>query len=102
MKLIDRKLLREFSEKGCCEFCHKKGPVDAHHIFGRGAGRVDIRENLVSLDRACHTSSHAGCAPDRVQLLAISSKREGKTPDEIMLAVYAVRNDQSQKVKEIT
>ena len=51
MKLIDEALLDRFRHAERCEWCGKKTPqgCDPAHIFSRGAGRVDIAGNLVSL-----------------------------------------------------
>lgn len=100
MKLIDDDLLREFRESSSCEYCGKRTPggTDPAHIFSRGAGRVDIRENLVSLCRECHTRSHAGGEPNKETLLAIAAKREKTTQDKITCRIYEIRRDMTVKV----
>lgn len=104
MKLIDKDLLREFNEKTICEWCRRSFPggLDAAHIFSRGAGRVDIRGNLVSLCRECHTRSHTSGVPSLWQLLEMAAKREGCSVDDIEAKIYAIRRDQTQKVKVIS
>lgn len=57
MTRTDEELLDEF-RKGNCELCGCSGPSDPHHLFERGMGggnRLDIRINLMSLCRTCHT-----------------------------------------------
>lgn len=102
MKIVNKELLREFSAKRRCEYC--KSPVDGcdpHHIHSKGAGRVDIAENIAALCRSCHASAHANGSPSRDELLAIAAKREGTTPDAIVNKVYRIRRDKSCKVKVI-
>jgi Fe-S oxidoreductase len=100
MRVVCKRLLREFAAKTTCEFCgiHCPDGCDPAHLYSRGAGRVDIRENLCSLCRECHTRSHAGGEPNREQLLAIAAKREGTTPDEITEKVYRFRRDDRVKI----
>lgn len=100
MRIVCKRLLKEFAAKTRCEFCgrHSSTGLDPAHIWSRGAGRVDVKENLVSLCRECHTRSHAGHEPTREQLLAIAAKREGCTPDDITEMVYRLRRDDSCKI----
>lgn len=100
MRVIDKPLLAEFSRPGRCEYCRKPCPDgrDPAHIYSRGAGRVDVRRNLVSLCRECHTRSHAGHAPRRWRLLIIAAKRELTTPKEIRDLVHSIRMDVGRDV----
>lgn len=102
MRIINKPLLRRFAEVYRCEYCGCRTPgADPAHIFGRGAGRVDIPANIVSLCRQCHTSSHAGGYPTFDDLLLIAAKREGVTPEWIVDEVYRIRRDRSCKVLEV-
>ena len=100
MKIINESLLQVFREKTRCEHCRKqcRQGCDPAHIFSRGAGRVDIHENLVSLCRSCHTSSHAGGSPTKAEMLAIAAKREKTTAEKIIDLVNSIRRDDSRKV----
>lgn len=102
MRVIDRDLLKRFAQAPRCEFCHRAGPVDGAHIYSRGAGRVDIAENLCSLCRCCHSLSHNGQEPTREQLLEIAAKREGTTAEKITEKVNGLRNETSFKAWEIS
>ena len=104
MKIIDKKLLKDFSRPGRCEWCdvYFAGGLDPAHIFSRGAGRVDITENLVSLCRTCHSYNHAGKEPTRAQLLLLAAKRERTTAEEIVDKVQRIRRDDKCKVWEIS
>lgn len=95
MILKDPDLLAEFRAATACEYCERPTPhgCDPAHILSRGAGRVDIRGNLVSLCRWCHDSSHYGNAPYTSELLAIAAKREGTTVEWIRLEVYRIRRE---------
>ena len=103
MKVIHKALLKELSQPGLCEWCNKycSDGLDPHHIFSRGAGRVDIRKNLVSLCRTCHSSNHNGKEPTRVQLLLLVSVRERTTAEEIIEMVQRIRADDKCKVWEL-
>jgi hypothetical protein len=100
MKVIDPVLLAEFAKPGRCEFCGRSCPSgrDPAHIFSRGAGRVDIACNLVSLCRHCHSMSHAGEVPTRRDLMCIAAMREKMTPEAIRDRVWRLRADRSHKV----
>lgn len=104
MKVIDRDLLKRFTQAPWCEWCNRPTPqgTDPAHIFSRGAGRVDIAENLCSLCRWCHSSSHNGHEPTRAQLLEIAGRREGKTPAEITEKVQRLRRETKCKVWQVS
>ena len=92
MTIIDEALLDKFRWAQRCDWCKglPGGLCDPHHIFSRGTGRLDIRENLVSLCRRCHGEVHMGQIM-RDDLLAIVAKREGTTQDAIRQKVYTLR-----------
>lgn len=63
MVIIDKDLLAFFRRQGRCEWTGKRGPVDPNHIVPRGVGsgkRLDIRLNLIAMNRAAHDEYHAG------------------------------------------
>ena len=93
MRIVDEPLLREFCFAPNCEWCNDYSQFgrDPAHIFSRGAGRVDIRENLVALCRLCHNLHHAGLRPTRKELLKVAAKREGTTPKRIERIVQLIR-----------
>lgn len=91
MRIIDEALLQEFRYVWQCEFCNRSTPgCDPHHIFSRGAGRLDIRENIVSLCRKCHQLNHDGKIT-RAELLDIVARREHTTAAKIVAKVYRLR-----------
>lgn len=96
MRIEDDKLLASFRWPSC-EWCRAIGAVaahwgcDPHHILSRGAGRVDIAENIVSLCRVCHGNNHAGNSPYPFDLLELAAKREGTTPEAIVAKVQKIR-----------
>lgn len=85
MKIINDKLRKDFKTPGRCEccgtYCHDG--LDPAHVRSRGSGGSDLRCNLVSLRRLCHSSSHAGHEPCTEALLGIVSRREGFSEDAI-------------------
>ena len=95
MRIVNKKLRTEFSRPGLCEHCEKPCPDgrDPAHIYSRGAGQVDVRKNLVSLCRLCHTRSHDGHSPRRWRLLIIAARREGCRPKDIRDMVYRIRRE---------
>lgn len=102
MRVIDKKLLKQFSQPGRCECCGRMcGSRDPHHLFSRGAGRIDVRQNLVSICRECHSMVHSG-AMCRKAMLEIAAKREGTTPDEIEALVYRLRADDKVKTWKVS
>jgi hypothetical protein len=90
MKLIDKSLIASF-RGSICEWCLYVAASEGHHIFSKGAGRVDIRGNLVSLCRLCHTKAHAGHSPTREQLLTVAARREKTTAEAITAEVQRIR-----------
>ena len=94
MKIVDKKLLDGFREAWRCEWCDKPTPsgCDPHHIYSRGAGRLDVRINLIALCREDHQAVHAGKI-SREDLLAIVARREGCLPEDITTAIWLMRAD---------
>lgn len=70
------------ARKSYCEYCGRCAEGEPHHIFTRGAGGRDIKENLIELCFDCHRAAHDGHIR-RDALLGLVAKREGKTYDEI-------------------
>lgn len=93
MKIINATLLDRFrGERLCCEWCKKVKYCVASHIYTRGAGRVDIEENLLSLCGECEWSHHSpGGHPTVEEMKLIVALRMGITPESIKDAVDAAR-----------
>jgi hypothetical protein len=97
--LVDEALLEEFRAKRRCEWCGRKlrHRPQPHHIFSRGAGRLDVRCNLIALggaaDCGCHDLVHVG-KPLRRQLLAVAAGREGMTVIQAEQLVWRLRRGQ--------
>lgn len=97
MRIVDEKTLALFRGPGQCEFCKKVvSRREPHHIFSRGAGRLDVAINLVSLCAAfaggdnCHAAYHNGDIA-RYDLLAIVAYREGRLQHEIEAEIWRLR-----------
>lgn len=65
--------------------------MDPAHILSRGAGRVDIRANILSLCRKCHSSSHDGGRPTQDDMLQRAAEREKCLPSDIQESVWYIR-----------
>jgi hypothetical protein len=97
LKVVDEALLTELRQARACGWCgaalHR--PPEVHHVLGKGAGRVDIRGNLIPLGGAwdcnCHGTIHDGNGPTRAQLLAVTAARDGTTAHAIEAEVYRIR-----------
>ena len=69
----------------------------AHHIWGKGAGRVDIPCNLIALgmdavrDCNCHSMHHSGEVPTRDCFLAVSAMDHKCMQDDITALVMLIR-----------
>lgn len=79
MCVIDPDMLQAFRQPRC-EHCQKcvVGFTDAAHVWAKGMGggkTLDIRVNLVSLCRICHTDTHD--RPSHATLLLLAAQREG-------------------------
>jgi hypothetical protein len=96
MRIINQELLDLFGTELFCGLCGYKlrHKPEVHHVFSRGAGRLDIRINLIPLggpwDCGCHHRFHDGRIK-RDDILAAVSRREGFTTESIELTVYALR-----------
>ena len=95
MKIINEALLDEFRTAQRCEWCGRPTPggCDPHHVFARGRSdgfRLDIRTNLLALDRWCHDRAHRGKIA-RKQLLAVIAIRDGRPAEEIELEIIRLR-----------
>lgn len=94
MRVVDDALVARFAGKKRCEWCGKVKKCDPHHVWTRGAGRVDVRTNLVSLCRKDHNAFHAGVIK-RAALVAIVAQREGCTPEDAEAVVRFFRGLQA-------
>ena len=95
MEVHNPELLRQFREKGKCEFCGQRSGtgLDPHHIFSKGIGggsQLDVAINLIALCRMCHRYYHNGKIY-RQELLEIVAKREGTTLEAIVDEIYRLR-----------
>jgi len=89
MRIVNPELLDAFRWKMACEWCGARGTgFDPHHIYSRGWCRLDVRINLLSLCRACHSAHHAGNRPLRCDLLAVVAAREGLLQDDIITELW--------------
>lgn len=93
MKIDNKKLREEIGLKRMCEYCGKPSlnPPDVHHLFSRGAGWVDIRCNLIALDRTCHQLNHAGKEPMALHLAMKIAEREKIVVADIEAVVMLIR-----------
>ncbi len=79
----DKSMLKIFGLPGICEWCHRKGKRQAHHIHGRGMGgawRLDHPLFLVSVCKVCHWQFQHEKIP-REKAVEIAAKREGVSPE---------------------
>ncbi len=96
MRVVDEDCLKLFREKPRCELCGRAlyARAHPHHIHSRGAGRLDIPINLISLggyvDCNCHGAAHAGKVT-RDALQAIAARREGVTVEAAIDEVHRIR-----------
>lgn len=90
MKIVDESALKE-CRGWHCEVCgYGDRWAVPHHIFSRGAGRVDIRWNLIAVCPVCHWDIHNGDIPQS-ELLRIVALRDGTTPEAIREEVARIR-----------
>lgn len=90
MIIIDDNLLARVRQAGACAHCHKRRPLDPHHLFGRGAAggkRLDVRFLLVAVCRPCHDRA----AELHPFLLAVVARRFGVTVADIEDAARVLR-----------
>lgn len=98
MRVVNERLLATYRTPGPCEACGRWCERrEAAHYYARGmggAGRMDVKENLLALGPvfacACHQNAHAGNIPRRT-LLAIIAKREKMTVEALEEFLLALR-----------
>ena len=100
MKVINKALLAAFRASPRCELCRKPCPqgCDAHHIRSKGAGRVDVRCNLLAACRECHAGIHCG-RPSWDELIDFVAHREYTTREAVIAEVDELRRDTSVKIR---
>ncbi len=81
MRYVDEAVLRLYRGPGKCAICGTFSPQrEAHHVWSRGAGRLDIGINLVSLGGAwscmCHSRSQSYTIPRKAVVESVAF-REG-------------------------
>lgn len=81
-RIVNKKMIA-MMQKPVCERCHSRAYGEPHHIFTRGSGGGDIRENLIQLCIDCHIGAHDGRVGQR-ELIDLVAQREGKTAEEIV------------------
>lgn len=89
----DEDVLDQFRTLGRCEWCRKgcRKRV-ASHIYTRGAGRVDIPENLMGMCVSCELSHHSpNGKPSVKDMETVVALRMGIDPASIKDAVDAAR-----------
>ena len=96
MRIVNKALVREFVAQAThCEWCHKKGPVEAHHLWAKGHGgghRLDVLINLIALCRQDHQAHHDGNEPTRSDLVAVVAAREKMLQDDLVAEITRLRN----------
>lgn len=93
MKIVCEQTLDMFRTPRTCEHCLKPCKPDPHHLWAKGmggGGQIDVRINLCSLCRTCHTLLHDGNL-DRDTLLNIVARRERVPATSIKDVIYLVR-----------
>lgn len=93
MKIVNAELVRAFSTAGLCEWCRRRTPTEAHHLFCKGMGggsKLDVRLFLMSLCRECHQNRHHGGVTQEC-LLAIVAQREKVLQDDILAVLFFLR-----------
>jgi hypothetical protein len=92
VRIEDEATLDLFRAAPFCEWCKRPTPngTHPHHLHTRGAGRIDLAINLVSLCAACHQETHAGNIM-RCDLLAVVAAREGCLQGDIEARIFELR-----------
>ena len=80
-RIIDKKMIKIIRTTHC-EYCGRLCNIEPHHVFSRGSGGGDIRENLIQLCTQCHINTHSGKYPTKDDCLNKVAEREGITYDE--------------------
>lgn len=92
MRITDDELMEEFRRATHCSYCGVACPqgCDPAHAYSRGAGRLDVRWNLLALCRPCHIRNHHN-AITRYQVLTVIARRENVALSSIQEAIYLLR-----------
>ncbi len=99
MRIVDEKTLDLFRGVRTCELCGKSRPCDAHHaVSTRGAGRLDISANLMSICRPCHSAVDSRAGSERCK--QIVAAREGCTVADIEAVINMFRLLPKGRTKE--
>lgn len=74
-RIVNRKIIN-LMRSNTCEYCGRQCNIEPHHVFSRGSGGGDIKENLIQLCSQCHINTHAGRMPNKEECISIIGKRE--------------------------
>ena len=91
MTIKDETVLDRFRAMPC-EWCHRAGPSDPHHLWSKNGGRLDCTFAVASLCRWDHSRHHNGERPNLDDLLDIVALREKTTRSVIIEAVMNLRS----------
>ena len=97
MRIVDEVCIKRIREQagGRCEACLMRADLHVHHLFSRGAGRLDIPVNLIAVCPACHAMIHNAWG-ERLKkikrlLLTLVALREQTSPERIEATIYRLR-----------
>lgn len=88
--IVDERLLKQIRSQCRCALCGKRKLLQAAHVMSRGAGRVDIRGNLLALCADCHRMEHDGNIT-KDELLDLSARMDGVDPEIVRDTVNLFR-----------
>lgn len=112
MIIHNETLLSEFRTPGKCDWCGKACAArEGHHLFSKGAGRIDARWNLACLGKTlsfqcqCHSKHHQGLSPTAADLILMVADREKTNGAAIVDAMFYIRaldkNGQLDRPREL-
>ncbi len=91
-RVIDKAGMKKVKAIDHCEKCGRWPDgfynLEVAHVYGKGPGGPDIKENCLklcgpaSMQAGCHGADHAGKISNE-ELFAVIAEREGKTPEEV-------------------
>lgn len=90
MTIVDDALLEQIRQQWLCELCGHRRKVEPHHVWSRGAGRLDVSGNILALCRPCHQLAHQGLIR-RVALQLLVAHRERLSLEELEKHIFELR-----------